>query len=87
MAATKTKPASYTDAQLKKGRAARLDGKPWTKVAAAAGVKAESHFSRILRERFPELNAPVKSAKPAVAPAIKAETPAKRPSIKKAPAA
>jgi hypothetical protein len=62
----------YTDEQLQKGRTARLDGGTWTAVAASAGVKAESHFSKVLREPLPELTAPAKKPAPAKAkPAAK----------------
>lgn len=66
----------YSDEQLQKGRAARLDGASWTKVAETAGVKSENYFSRVLRERFPELAvkpAPAKEAEPKK-PAKKATT-------------
>jgi len=64
-AAPTPRPAGYTDEQLAKGKAAREAGGSWTKVAEAAGVKPENYFSRVLRERFPELAAPVKKPAPA----------------------
>lgn len=76
------KTAAYTDAQLKKGRAARLEGKSWTKVAKAAGVKSEAYFSRVLRERFPELaNAAPAPAKATAKPT--ARKPARKTAAKK----
>lgn len=80
------KPAGYAEQQIKKGRAARLAGASWTKVAEAAGVKSEAYFSRVLRDRFPELNAPVKNPAESV-PAATAKPPAKRRAAKKPAAA
>ena len=84
------KPAGYTDKQLAAGKAARGAGASWTKVAEAAGVKAENHFSRVLRDRFPELTAPVekpaKAKQAPPAPAAKGKTATRR-TTKKAPAA
>lgn len=56
----------YTPEQLANGKKAREQGASWTKVAEAAGVKSEAYFSRVLRERYPDLAkaapAPAKSA-------------------------
>lgn len=74
---TKKQPAKsstgYTDEQLAKGKKARAEGASWQAVAAAAGAKSESYFSRVLRERFPELAAPAKPA-PDAKPAAKKRT-------------
>lgn len=69
---------AYTAKQLQAGREARLEGLSWAKVAEKAGVKSESYFSRVLRERFPEL-----AEKPKPAQKAPAKTAAKKPTARK----
>lgn len=47
--------ARYTEEQLAAGKASREQGSNWERVAADAGVKAASHFSKAVRAAYPEV--------------------------------